>query len=228
MAGPLSDSARGNAPQSGALPQSLLSFNLQGYLHQHGIDRLADGFKLASKGMYDEIENLRKELTAYQDNVAHGGERIGEWDSEDGHTLWEQDQIYEVDIDNAEASLSDLRKAYVLAIYHYWERSTRQRTGSDPNVKHDALVGKVREEGDSIDPRLSGLRDLVNTLKHNNNKWGFALATSWPSVVGSYSTDRSINWYEVLRLEDADVLTACDIVRGSGPSTSKLRSLGKA
>lgn len=153
--------------------------------------------------------------------MAAGGERIGEW--EDGHRLWEQDQVIGLQIDDAEESVMDLRKAYVLAIYHHWERAARRWTRISDRAAHDKLAKATRDLGYPIDIRLEAVRDLVNTLKHNNVERAKQLFASWPEVLKADPAARpQLDWYSMVSLQDRHVHEACQIVRRSGPDADLL------
>jgi len=194
-----------------------LRHDFEGSRFRDGVDRLDKAFSLALRSLLDEEQNLRSQLEAYQAHVKGGGERIGEWDPDEGYSLWEHDDDLSMEIEDAEESQKDLRKAYMLAIYHHWERAAQRWTGSGPHAKFKTLVLKTQEAGYSIDEGLVGLRDLVNALKHNNATWGNALKQSWPSVIRADIDGPSVDWYRAIKLTDDDVRTACAVVRRSAP-----------
>lgn len=198
-----------------------LSFNMLGFSYQQGVDWLETGFATSAPAMVELRAKLSRDLEAYEASVLAGGERIGEW--EDGHRLWEQDQLFAIQMEDAEESLMDLRKAYVLAIYHHWERAARRWSRISTHAKHDKLVTATRDLGYPIDPRLEGVRDLVNTLKHNNAATASKLFLSWPDVLRADPAKRpDMDWYSVVHLGDRHVHEVCEIVRASGPDADRL------
>jgi hypothetical protein len=193
-----------------------LSFNLQGFSYQQGIDSLQVGFATSTAALAERCAKLRVDLQAYNDLVSAGGERIGEW--EDGHRLWEQDQVLTMQIEDAEASVMDMRKACVLAAYHHWERAARRWSSAKDGANHADLVAATKRQGYPIDGRLEGVRALANTLKHSNWKRASELKVSWPVLMKAVPTDgRCWDWYSVVELADRHVDEVYDILRGSGP-----------
>jgi hypothetical protein len=198
-----------------------LNFNLLGFAFQQGVNWLETGFATAALALRAQFENRESDLEAYKAHVAAGGERIGEW--EDGLTLWEQDDILAIHIDDAEEALMDLRKAYVMAAYHHWERSARRWTRAGPHAKHAKLVSATVALGYPLSGQLTGLHDLVNTLKHNSARWAAALASSWPEVLtADPAAMPEQDWYRAVELTDAHVHQACEIIRRSGPDAERL------
>ncbi len=193
-----------------------LNFNMQGLSYQQGIENLEAGFMTSAAALSDRRAQLLRGLEEYVATVEGGGERIGEW--EDGHRLWEQDQVLEMQIDDAEASVMDLRKAYILAVYHHWERSARRWTGLSGWTKHQRLATAARDLGYPIDERLERVRDLVNTLKHNSADRASQLFASWPGVLNVDPETRPyLDWYGVVTLGDRHVQEVFEIARLSGP-----------
>ena len=194
-----------------------LNFNMLGFAYQQGVDWLETGFATCASAMVSHRAKLSRDLEAYEVSVSAGGERIGEW--EEGHRLWEQDQVFAMQIDDAEESLMDLRKAYVLAAYHHWERAARRWSRISNHAKHSKLITATRDLGYPIDPRLEGLHDLVNTLKHNSVGCASKLILSWPDVLKADPAARpDLDWYGCIEIEDRHVHEVCEIIRGSGPN----------
>ena len=198
-----------------------LNFNMLGFAYQQGVNWLEAGFATAAGALREQIAKRRADLQAYTDHVAAGGERVGEL--EEGLTLWEQDDILTMHIEDAEESLMDLRKAYVLAAYHHWERSARRWTRSSLHAKHSSLASATEALGYPMNGRMSGLYNLVNTLKHNSAKWAADLSSTWPEVLNGAQRSRpDQDWYAAVELSDDHVHQVCDILRTSGPDAERL------
>ncbi|UKK84100.1 hypothetical protein L7H23_16255 [Sphingopyxis sp. BSN-002] len=126
-----------------------------------------------------------------------------------------------MEIDTKVEAQEALRKAFVIALYHHWERSARKWTGDDRR-DHSKLAIAVEALGDPIHPRLEAVRDLTNLLKHDNDKWGQQLIETWPDVVSGprgHAGGRT-DWYRAVRLTDAHMTEAFNIVGASGPIQS--------
>jgi hypothetical protein len=195
-----------------------LNFNVHGYRFEKAINDLRTGFLSAVKALEGEVEGAKKDAAGYQQSLGQGGAWIGEID-EDGYVLWDHESVLEMRIEAREEALMALRKVFVITFYHYWERSIRASTHIAAK-NHTELVKSAREGGIPIDPRLNAVRDLVNTLKHNEDKWGKKLCVSWRAL---FSPDfepqsKKTDWYGAIHLQDIHVLEVVEIVSRSGPT----------
>lgn len=196
-----------------------LNFNMQGLVFQGGVDTLRLGFETAVTALKSALNQAQHELEAYEAAVqADPREWIGE--CEDGHILWEQSQVLEMSISDIEEAVMALRKAFVIALYHHWERGARRWAQRSGRANHQDLTAATRAEGYPVDPRLEAVLHLVNTLKHDNAVKGERLLAAWPEVFPPGFTSRGprASWYEAIRLNDAQVLEVCDVVEKSGPT----------
>lgn len=189
-----------------------LNFDLRGYVFESGIDVLRSAYETASLALVTNIDRIEVAQAEYLAAGIWEGER-----DEDGHILWEREQLFEIKLDMARQGLADLRKSFALAAYHFWERSARQWTGDDRG-SHDDLVLSATAEGIKAHPHLSAVRDLANTLKHNSRKFGPALRASWPDVVRSTNGGVSFDgWYGAVVLEEPHMDLLFATVSASGP-----------
>lgn len=99
-------------------PFSNLVFSVVGYEYESSIRTFRRSFELSRTALEADVEKIRSDLAAY----LAGDEWIGER-TEHGHVLWDQERTYELDIEAAEEAIQDLRRTYVIAIYHRWERA---------------------------------------------------------------------------------------------------------
>ncbi|AEH86626.1 hypothetical protein Mesop_2148 [Mesorhizobium opportunistum WSM2075] len=194
-----------------------LNFNFHGYRFQESTKILYASFRLAVQALRADVERAQNEAVAYQKYLDAGGEWIGE--REDGHVIWDQEQVLDMQIEASDEALMALRKAFVIALYHYWERAIRVSTGDD-KAKHDVLVALASAKGITIKPGLSPVRDLVNLLKHDNARWGIALRQSWSNLFhpGFQPGAARVDWYNAVTLTDDDVALVFETVAGSGPN----------
>lgn len=195
-----------------------LKFSTFGFAFEHGVGVLLAAYRQASEALQADYHRLKIELSEYETSLAEGNDPVGEW-SEEGYALWTQDQILALQIEDSEDALRVLRRSFIIALYHHWERWVRRQLRYD-DTGHDKLVEKASASGISIDPRLGRVRDMVNLFKHSNNKWGTKLLSSWPEVLPLYFTSNTeADWYEAVRLSEEIVLEIADIVKASGPRT---------
>src|SRR5688572_672111 len=148
-----------------------LVFNLLGYDFQTDVDVLKQSYLSAEAALAADVERTIEEAFAYQQEIEQGGQFIGER-AEDGSILWSHDQVLELKHEVAKEALSALRRAYVIALYHAWERGARRWTNAGKHAKHDTLVTGVAALGLAVHPRLAVVRCLANLLKHPSDKWG--------------------------------------------------------
>ncbi len=71
--------------------------------------------------MRAEQETAKQNLVAYQT----AGDWIVEHD-DDGNVMWDQETLLEMDIEASDEAIMALRKAFVMALYHHWERALRK------------------------------------------------------------------------------------------------------
>lgn len=194
-----------------------LVWNFQGYIFAEGIAALRAAYNKATQALEEELQSLRAEAYAYQQGLESGEvDWIGE--REDGYVLWGQEQVYELEIASKQEGLCALRKAFVLAAYHHWERGARGWTKSQKR-DHSGLVKAVQKLGIEIHPHLEAVKDLANLLKHNNDKRGSDLVDSWPQVMprSFQGGVTGVDWYGAVSLTDAHLGQVFQAITSSGP-----------
>lgn len=190
-------------------------FDVLAYVYREGIDRLEEGFSAAIGGLQDRRDQLSAELGDYEAHLEAGGEVQGEWDEDNGGWLYRADDLLRLRMDEAETTLRDLRHAYIVMIYHHWERSMQRRLDKRPK-NHAELVKCLEAKGCLLDERLAGLHLLVGVLKHDKDDAG-RLCSGWPFLPERSREKPPKGWPRTLHLSDQHVLEALDIVRLSGP-----------
>lgn len=197
------------------------NFDPRAVFFHSGLDTIEQGYRAAIRGITQEIDRKKAAAYDYSRHIETGGEPVEERDDE-GRLIWSNDDLLEATIHTAEDALMSLRKAYAIALYHYWERSALHWTGKT-NEKHDKLAALVAATGIPVDPRLHALRDLANLLKHASTKWGERLHKSWSELFppdfwlptnGGWRAD----WYEQVSLTEDQFGKVLAIVRASGPT----------
>lgn len=187
-----------------------LGFDMRGYAFKAGLDVLRQGHASASKALTADIERVQAEAAAYEASP----DFIGDHD-EDGNLLWEQSQVLAFQQETAEDALQALRKAYVLALYHHWERAIQTYTDSGKSADHKKLVKRAPAKGIPLHARLDVVRDLANAMKHNK---GGSLQQDWPEVLRyGARTHEPRDWYEAIQVEEAHIAEIFEIIEQSGP-----------
>lgn len=93
-------------------------------------------------------------------------------------------------------------------------------------LDHRKLEAAVKALDTPSTPTLDDVGLLVNTLKHNNSKWGLPL---WERRQGTFMPDlnpdaKNINWYESVWIKSDDVEMIWTIIASSGPRTKTVQS----
>lgn len=138
------------------------------YEFNHGLELLEKGYRAASGALKDEIAQAEAASKAYETATANGGKIIGEWD-DDGTLLWEQSQMYAIQIDDIHLALFEVRKAFVIALYHFWEDSVARWMKKKGQITHEKMVDFCASQGYGPSPDIGAARCLANHLKHGRN-----------------------------------------------------------
>lgn len=193
-------------------------FNMIGLVFQDGIEGIRKSYDTAVEALSAEVELKKEAAIQYQDHIDQGGDPMGEW--EDGHALWTQDQVLELEIEMAEERVQTLRKAFAVILYHHWER-TAQIVGGKAKGDHAQLVKYMLADEYPIDPHLGAVRDLANLIKHNSTACGIALLQSAPQLLTvTQPPNHGHAWGSAIRLTDNHMVWLFDTVAHSGPTMS--------
>ena len=173
----------------------------------------------ARDALLSDVARAKDEAADYSENLDRGADWVGERD-DGGHVIWDHADILQLRVDTATDALNALCKAFIISLYHHWERSARRWVGKQ-NGDHDKLASAVQACNYPIHPKLSAVRDLVNTLKHDRDRWGLALMISWPDLFSPGYLPRATrnDWYEAIHLRGEHVLEAIAVVSESGPTS---------
>lgn len=190
-----------------------LSFNVRGYMYESGIDCLRDSFTAAAEGIKQKI---RVETEAWDT-------RSGDYEdepqyAEDGSTLFDPADIYSYKMEALQEACAELRKAFAIAIYHYWERNIRVYAKL-PNGNHEKLVKAAQSLGYTIPVGFARAHRLANALKHNNADCLNKLHKEWPEVSGVlFKAEGDRDWYSGIELSDENIYQLLDLTKLAGPS----------
>ncbi|WP_156941716.1 hypothetical protein [Mesorhizobium sp. WSM2561] len=183
------------------------------YQFEHGLRMLEKGYVAARDALQAEIERTKIEAVAYEEALANGGEWIGEL--EDGRILWEQSQVYDAQIDDVHHALFEVRKAFVIALYHHWEHSAAGWKGG--YAAHDELAKYCAGEGYGPSPELGAVQCLANHLKHGPNSrtdWLGLLRNNYPSFLARGSGF-------LFGLSEDDLYKVAATILASGPGAPR-------
>lgn len=197
-----------------------LTFNAHGFAFENGVTVLLDTYRLASEALDANHNRLKVDLANYEESMASGEPPVGEWDDE-GYTLWTQDRVLELQIEDAQDALHVLRMSFVVALYHHWERWLRRELNYNGRG-HAKLVAKAIAHGINLDSRIHRVVTLANLLKHSNDDLGPKLLISWPELLPATAAARAPkDWYAAVILTNETVQEAAEVVLASGPRRDK-------
>lgn len=193
------------------------SFNVRGFMYESGIDCLRDSFTAAAEGIQEKIRN---ETEAW--DTQSGDYESGPQYAEDGSTLFDPADVYSYKMEALQEAYAELRKAFAIAIYHYWERNIRVYAKL-PNGNHEKLVKAAEGLGYTIPMGFARAHRLANALKHNNADCVNKLHKEWPEVSGVlFKAEGERDWYARIDLTDEHIYYMLDLTKLAGPSRSKL------
>lgn len=206
-----------------------LSFNLSAYAFERGMTALWDSYRAAEEAVASKAEGLRTEFADYERRVAAGDPRQYEYE-DDGTPLYEYGQLYEINLEDAEEAVAELRNAFVVAFYHHWERGAQRWGNFEPGAqpKHPSLIAATEKLGIAIPSRLEGVHHLVNLLKHGGQSWGEKLKVSWPEVVsGPASWGSAPDWRRAVSLSADQVAEVHKALKEAAPPALVFGPMGQ-
>lgn len=189
---------------------AIVNFDSRQFEFARGIRLLKQGYEAARDALLKEIENIQSKARAYEESLANGGDWIGE--REDDHVLWDQTDVLEAETDDAQRALYEVRRAFVIALYHHWERSAARWLGDD-EAHHDKLERFCAANGFGPSRDLGAVRCIANHLKHrpgSSSDWLNNLRKNHPTFLPHVQTS-AFN----LSDDDFDIIAA--VILASGP-----------
>ncbi|MDR6664055.1 hypothetical protein [Rhizobium sp. 1399] len=199
-----------------------LNFSVHGWMYESGIDCLRDSFTAAAKG----IQAKSREETEAWEALLQSGEYQNQLEfAEDGSTLFDPADVYNYKMETLEEAYGELRKAFAMAIYHYWERKIRVFCKLSDG-KHAELEAAAREMNIEIPADFARVHRLANALKHNNHGSLNALHRVWPEVSGAlFKAQGHRDWYAGIALTDEHIYYLFDLLKRAGPSARRRTSV---
>jgi len=177
---------------------------------EHGLRMLEKGYAAARDYLEAEIQRTEAASQKYDEELANGGKWIGAY--EDGHLLWDQSQVYQYEIDDVHRALFEVRKAFVIALYHYWEHSVAGWVGK--YASHEKLTEYCVSKGYNPPDELNAVRYLANHLKHGPNSqkdWLSHLRKKFPTFLLQ-------NQGLLFGLSEDDLYKVVAVILASGPT----------
>lgn len=193
-----------------------LDFSVRGFAYESGIRCLGDSFTAATHGIRNQI---REETEAFESCTGDYEEQFQY--AEDGSVLFDPADLYQYKMEALDEAHAELRKAFAIAIYHYWERKIRVFCDlSDGN--HAEVEAAAKKLGIQIPGDFGRVHRLANALKHNNRGSLKALHRQWPEVSGVlFDVSGNLDWYAGIDLNDDHIYYLLDLTKLAGPSVRK-------
>ncbi|MGO8024846.1 hypothetical protein [Rhizobium leguminosarum] len=193
-----------------------LDFSMRGFGYESGIDCLRDSFTAAAKGIQDKI---REEAEAWDSQS--GDYEIEPDYAEDGSTLFDPADVYTYKIEVLQDAYAELRKAFAITIYHYWERKMRSY-GKLQKGDHEKFAEVARSLGIEMPSEFARVHRLANALKHNSAGTLNKLHEEWREVSGVlFRAEGDRDWYSGINLTDDHIYYMLDLTKQAGPSVKK-------
>ncbi len=204
-----------------------LDFNFWAFDYDRRITVMADTLATAEAALDAKSAEIAAVRDKHEQDVSDGivGDDT-EYDEDTGAVMWSRSWGYDQDLEVINEGLVALRKAFVVALYHHWEKTVQKWADIKSNAKHAKLYKAVRDKGVTPPDRLEHVYHLNNVLKHNSLKNGPALLKEWPELfvlndmiqkrLDAGKTD--IAWSDNVSISADRMKEIFDVMRASGPT----------
>ncbi|MDX0533021.1 hypothetical protein GOL26_22690 [Sinorhizobium medicae] len=193
-----------------------LDFSMRGFAYESGLGCLRDSFTAAAQGIRNQI---REESEAWESCTGDYEEQLQY--AADGSVLFDPADVYQYKMEALDEAHAELRKAFAIAIYHYWERKIRVFCKLSDG-KHAEVEAAAARLGIQVPEDFARVHRLANALKHNNRGSLKALHRQWPEVSGVlFEVRGDRDWYAGMELNDDHIYYLLDLTKLAGPSVRK-------
>lgn len=209
-------------------------FSPRGYVYQSGLDCIRLAAKSGQNSLQEAISFKQEQLKQYEADSVFVGER-----DEDGYVLWEQNDILNLDIERLQEALLELRRAFALTAYHYWETSVYQWFHQENPETQSINLGNYRNLAKTLkdlgnkDPSLQNIPDknlcivshISNVIKHTSDNSKEYLSKNMPiELVGIIkNTPKIYGNRPQVYLEEHHLNWIFDVIAHSGPIANSNR-----
>lgn len=182
---------------------------------QDGIRTLMRSFNTSHETLQGAAEEAEDAWSKHERAIGDGPDAVG-WT--DGYAILTTTDLLKLRMVNAWAAASELRAAFIIALYHHWERCV-YLWGDRRSSSHADHVRVMKGLGYPPDPDLEKVYRLASLLKHNSDRHGDRVWTLWREVFSpTFTCGPNADWYGGLDLTDDHVNEVADIVGRSGPT----------
>lgn len=193
-----------------------LDFSMRGFIYESGLDCLRDSFTAAVEGIQVK---LQEESEAWDSET--GDYAIEPQFAENGSVVFDPGDVYSYKVEALEDAHVELRKAFAIAIYHFWERKMRTY-GKLEKGNHKIFTEVAESLGIKIPSEFARVYRLANALKHNSAGTLNKLHDEWSEVSGVlFKVEGTRDWYSRINLTDDHIYYLLDLTKQAGPSVKK-------
>ncbi|WP_419316817.1 hypothetical protein ACN2C7_10180 [Caulobacter sp. ErkDOM-E] len=194
--------------------------SFQSLMYQIGLNSIERAKKDAIGGFKAELARLEEEWREHKRKVAAGLIPDVEGDEETGYVFDFGEHIGEMQFE-AEQCLKLVREAFLLTVYHYWEKEACGLLGISHYKQSEVFeAARVDKRFDVDEAGLNKARQIANCIKHDVGKALFKAHPELFDMEHKDPEDKS-NWQRALALTDEYLDGAIKVVRSSGPRDSK-------
>lgn len=189
-----------------------------------GLDRLEAAYGAACARPSEMIVDARRRA----ERLTADWDLINDLDVEDQDSLVDDADGLDMSMDAGIASLALVREAFLISLFHYWERQMRDFGGAavcdkDGCYRHDRAVGFCKRLGFRVLPEeLAVLKYAAEVAKHSLGPSALKLLDLRPGCFVAGTTVGNVH-YDRLMIVPYHVELAFLVVRVSGPPRGLLQ-----
>ena len=207
----------------------IIKFNFEGFEYQAGLDSIERAAEAGLGVLQDDLLKSAKCLQQYRSEGIFEGER-----DENGTIIYEVCDDFKFKMVIAVDSQNELRRAFVLAAYHFWERSvvrwryirlTEDERKEDNGISGFGELKATAKRGDinyPPHPDLFAVCQIANLLKHESATARKNLEEHYPALWADLQNvvHASFGRSEGIKISDPIMRKIFEIIRQSGPYVS--------
>jgi hypothetical protein len=188
-------------------------WDIRVWLFDNGLSAIKQAYSESRSSMERDKESAKQDWQKHLKRIAAGDDQTLYEDDATGQTFDFGEYIGE-QISNADETLRIVREAFLLSLYHYWEKQVRGWM-KVKDYKQDKALPWLTAEGLTPDKNnLDVLRMAANCIKHNNQ----VLYKRYPKFFdASRIVGPTPDLHDALRIDDEHLDVFFHAVRASGP-----------
>lgn len=147
-----------------------LIFDFRNYSFNRALDILIGGFSGSFAAMNEQLQAAHDAMVRHDQFLADGGDDGAVYEEEDGPVrafLYDTAMLLDSEHTDATLSARAIREAFVISIFHLWEKSARSWVKCHEQG-FERLTKALRKGGIPLHQKMATVNDLSNFLKHDN------------------------------------------------------------